>query len=62
MEPQWRRRSREGRRRAAVSPANRRGRWYAEQDSNLRPLPPQGSALSSELPAHRYDVGAEGEI
>lgn len=26
-------------------------RWRAEPDSNRRPLPPQGSALSTELPA-----------
>ena len=27
--------------------------WYARQDLNLRPLPPQGSALSPELRAHK---------
>ena len=26
--------------------------WCAREDSNLRPLPPQGSALSPELRAH----------
>ena len=28
------------------------GVWCAREDSNLRPLPPQGSALSRELRAH----------
>ena len=30
-----------------------RSGWYARQDLNLRPLPPQGSALSPELRAHK---------
>ena len=45
-------------------------KWCAREDSNLRPLPPQGSALSPELRAHEVDaavrsvhgLGAEGEI
>lgn len=28
------------------------GIWYAREDSNLRPLAPQASALSAELRAH----------
>ncbi len=28
--------------------------WYARQDLNLRPLPPQGSALSPELRARNF--------
>jgi len=28
--------------------------WYARQDSNLRPLTPEASALSAELRAHEY--------
>ena len=34
--------------------------WYARQDLNLRPLPPQGSALSPELRAHLGIHLAEG--
>lgn len=31
-------------------------KWCAREDSNLRPLPPQGSALSPELRAHEVDA------
>jgi hypothetical protein len=33
--------------------------WYAWQDSNLRPLTPEASALSPELQAHRSSVYTE---
>ena len=32
------------------------GSWYARQDSNLRPLAPEASALSAELRARTYAV------
>ena len=37
-------------------------KWYAWWDSNPRPLPPQGSALSAELQARKTDrqLGAFG--
>ncbi len=34
-------------------------KWRARQDSNLRPLPPEGSALSTELRAPSQQVKSE---
>ncbi len=38
--------------RAVSHPEPCGSRWYAGRDLNAGPLPPQGSALSAELPAH----------